>query len=343
MTVSSKSNMAVRLKDIAADLGVSTVTVSKVLRGGLDISERTRARVLKRMAELNYQPNMQARGLASGRSFAVGLVVPDLVHPFFGEFAKSLAGALRASGLALVLASSEEDPEIERQEIRTLVNRGVDVLLVASCQNMEEAEFFTNGNTPLLLIDRNIPKLKTDFVGSNDVMVGELATRHLIGLGRKKIAHIGSHGTSPSEDRFKGFRNALGVAGIKLPKSYVVTRERFDEAGDSAGYRAMQEMLAQKHRPDAVFCYNDLSAVGAMHAAMQAGLGIPGDIAFVGCGNLRYADYFKVPLTSVDQSIERMGEAAARRVLTLSTVPGDAPQTTLLEPRLIVRRSTVAG
>ena len=80
--------MAVRLKDIAADLGVSTVTVSKVLRGGLDIGERTRARVLKRMAELNYQPNMQARGLASGRSFAVGLVVPDLVHPFFGEFAK---------------------------------------------------------------------------------------------------------------------------------------------------------------------------------------------------------------------------------------------------------------
>ena len=93
---SSRSNMAVRLKDIAADLGVSTVTVSKVLRGGLDIGERTRARVLKRMAELNYQPNMQARGLASGRSFAVGLVVPDLVHPFFGEFAKSLAGALRA-------------------------------------------------------------------------------------------------------------------------------------------------------------------------------------------------------------------------------------------------------
>ena len=157
--------MAVRLKDIAADLGVSTVTVSKVLRGGLDIGERTRARVLKRMAELNYQPNMQARGLASGRSFAVGLVVPDLVHPFFGEFAKSLAGALRASGLALVLASSEEDPEIERQEIRTLVNRGVDVLLVASCQRSEEAEFFTRKGPPILLIDRNIPKLGTDFVG----------------------------------------------------------------------------------------------------------------------------------------------------------------------------------
>jgi LacI family transcriptional regulator len=335
--------MAVRLKDIAADLGVSTVTVSKVLRGGVDIGERTRARVLKRMAELNYQPNMQARGLASGRSFAVGLVVPDLVHPFFGEFAKSLAGALRASGLALVLASSEEDPEIERQEIRTLLNRGVDVLVVASCQHVEDAEFVFPGGPPILLIDRNIPRLKSDFVGSNDVLVGELATRHLIALGRKRIAHIGGHGTSPAIDRFKGFRNALSTAGMKLPKSYVVTRERFEERGDSAGYRAMQELLAQKHPPDAVFCYNDLSAIGAMEAAMQAGLSIPGDIAFAGCGNLRYAQYLKVPLTSVDQSIERMGEAAARRVLTLSTKPDDAPRTSFVEPKLIVRQSTVAG
>jgi len=335
--------MAVRLKDIAADLGVSTVTVSKVLRGGVDIGERTRARVLKRMAELNYQPNMQARGLASGRSFAVGLVVPDLVHPFFGEFAKALAGALRASGLAVVLASSEEDPDIERQEIRTLVNRGVDVLLVASCQRSEEAEFSTRKGLPIVLIDRNLPTLGTDYVGSNDVLVGELATRHLIGLGRRRLAHIGGQGTSPSIDRLRGFRNALAVAGIRLPKGYVVTRERFEETGDSAGYRAMQELLAQKQRPDAVFCYNDLSAIGAMQATMQAGLSIPGDIAFAGCGNLRYAEYLKVPLTSVDQSIERMGEMAAKRALALSIKPDDLPQTHFVEPKLIVRQSTVAG
>jgi LacI family transcriptional regulator len=335
--------MAVRLKDIAADLGVSTVTVSKVLRGGLDIGEQTRARVLKRMAELNYQPNMQARGLASGRSFAVGLIVPDLVHPFFGEFAKHLAGSLRASGLALVLASSEEDPEIERQEIRTLLNRGVDVLVVASCQATGDAEFVSADGPPLLLIDRNIPRLKTDFVGSNNVLVGELATRHLVAIGRRKIAHIGGHGTSPAVDRFKGFRNALASAGMKLPKTYVVTRERFEERGDSAGYRAMQELLAQKHPPDAVFCYNDLSAIGAMEAAMQAGLSIPNDIAFAGCGNLRYAQYLKVPLTSIDQSIERMAETAARRVLTLSAKPGDTPRTSFVEPKLIVRHSTVAG
>src|SRR5580704_7665009 len=114
--------MAVRLKDIARDLGVSVVTVSKVLRGNPDIGKETRRRVLKRMKELKYQPNMVARGLASGRTYAVGLVVPDLVHPYFAEFAKSLSGVLRASNLTLILASSEENPDVERQEIRTLLN-----------------------------------------------------------------------------------------------------------------------------------------------------------------------------------------------------------------------------
>src|SRR5260370_21256161 len=114
--------MAVRLKDSARDLGVSVVAVSKVLRGNSDIGDETRRRVLKRMKELNYQPNMMARGLASGRTYTIGLVVPDLVHPFFAEFAKSLSGVLRASNLPLILASPEEDPTVVRQDIRPLLN-----------------------------------------------------------------------------------------------------------------------------------------------------------------------------------------------------------------------------
>ena len=336
--------MTVRLKDIARDLGVSTVTVSKVLRGRTDIGEQTRQRVLKRMAELNYQPNMLARGLASGRSYAIGLVVPDLVHPFFGEFAKALAVSLRAQGLALILASSEEDPEIERQEIRTLLGRGVDVLLVASCQPAAHLpDQLAESGTPILLVDRHFGGKKSHFVGSDDVMIGELATRHLIGIGRTRIAHIGGKSQSPSIERLKGFRRALAAAEIELPKAYVVTRDRFEESGDATGYHAMQELLAQKQRPDAVFCYNDLSAIGAMEAALQAGLRIPQDIAFIGCGNLRYADYLRIPLTSVDQSSDHLGEAAAKLAIELSEEPGKATEIVKLEPRLIVRQSTVAA
>src|ERR1700727_4110990 len=116
--------MAVRLKDIARDLGVSVVTVSKVLRGNADIGEETRRRVLKRMKELNYQPNMLARGLASGRTYTIGLVVPDLVHPFFAEFAKALSGVLRTNSRPLMLAPPEENPEGNRRGLRTLCTRG---------------------------------------------------------------------------------------------------------------------------------------------------------------------------------------------------------------------------
>jgi LacI family transcriptional regulator len=335
--------MAVRLKDIALDLGVSTVTVSKVLRGNSDISERTRALVLDRMKELNYQPNMLARALANGRSYAVGLIVPDLVHPFFAEFAKSLGGTLRKNGRALMIASSEEDPEIERQEIRTLLNRRIEVLLIASCQTQPaEDQSFGSEDTPFLLVDRNFPSLSANFVGSNDIMVGELATRHLIDLGRRRIAHIGGPDMSPSIDRYRGYRKALAAAGIVAPKKYVVTRERIEEAGDSAGYQAMQELLRLKTRPDAVFCYNDVSAIGAMKATVHAGLHIPQDIAFVGCGNLRYTEYLKVPLTSIDHSTDRMGEIAAKLALDLAADPAQPPQTILLEPKLMIRQSSVA-
>ena len=335
--------MAVRLKDIAEDLGLSTVSVSKVLRGSPDIGEKTRARVLKRMREMNYQPNMQARGLASGRSFAAGLVVPDLVHPFFGEFAKSLAGALRASGLALMVASSEENPEIERQEITTLLNRGVDVLLVASCRSKWPTDALAAANgRPLLLIDRMVPGLDASFVGSDDVRVGELAARHLIGIGRRRIAHIGGRGMSPSIDRLKGFKKELAARKIKLPPSYIVTRDRFEESGDAVGYQAMQELLSLPTRPDAVFCYNDLTAIGAMQATLHAGLRIPKDIAFVGCGNLRYAEYLKVPLTSIDHRTGQMGIAAGELALELAREPSQARQKILLEPRLVVRASSSA-
>jgi LacI family transcriptional regulator len=116
--------MAIRLKDIARELNVSIMTVSKVLRGNTDISDATRQRVLSRMKELDYQPNMIARSLATGQSSIVGLIVPDLLNPFFAELAKSLGSALRQQSYGLILSSSEENPEVEQGEIRMMLARG---------------------------------------------------------------------------------------------------------------------------------------------------------------------------------------------------------------------------
>ncbi len=336
--------MAVRLKDIARDLGVSVVTVSKVLRGNADIGDATRTRVLKRMKELNYQPNMMARGLASGRTYTVGLVVPDLVHPFFAEFAKSLGGVLRANSRALILASSEEDPDIERQEIRTLLNRGVDVLIIASCQaNLRNFYELGDDRTPYLLFDRNFPHLAAHFVGSDDVLVGEMATKHLIDLGRKRIAHIGGKNSSPSFDRLRGYRNALADAGLPSPDNLVVSRDRVEESGDAVGFQVMQELLKLKPRPDAVFCYNDLTALGAIDATLQAGLRVPEDIAFIGCGNLRYANYLRVPLSSIDHDTTALGQAAGQLVMELSVKPEQDPKTIMIPSKLTARESSIGA
>jgi LacI family transcriptional regulator len=336
--------MAVRLKDIARDLGVSVVTVSKVLRGNADIGEETRKRVLKRMKELNYQPNMMARGLASGRTYTVGLVVPDLVHPYFAEFAKSLSGVLRMSNRALILASSEEDPDVERQEIRTLLNRGVDVLMIASCQaNLRNFYELGDDRTPYILFDRNFPHLAAHFVGSDDVLVGEMATNHLIEIGRRRIAHIGGKNSSPSLDRLRGYRNALAAAGLPSRDSFVVTRERVEESGDRVGFQLMQDLLKLEPRPDAVFCYNDLTAVGAIDATLQAGLRVPQDIAFVGCGNLRYANYLRVPLSSIDHGTAELGRIAGQLALDLSAKPEQEPRSVLLPSTLIARESTIGA
>jgi LacI family transcriptional regulator len=333
--------MAVRLKDIARDLGVSVVTVSKVLRGNNDISDATRRRVLKRMKELNYQPNMMARGLASGRTYTVGLVVPDLVHPFFAEFAKSLSGVLRTSKRALILTSSEEDPDVERQEIRTLLSRGVDVLIIASCQpNLRNFYELGDARTPYLLFDRNFPHLAAHFVGADDVQVGEMATRHLIEIGRRRIAHIGGKNTSPSFDRLRGYRNALAESRLAALENYIIVRERMEESGDVVGFQAMQELLKLDPRPDAVFCYNDLTAIGAIEATFQAGLRVPEDIAVIGCGNLRYANYLRVPLSSIDHGTAELGRIAGEFALELSAKPEQDPKSILVASTLVVRTST---
>jgi LacI family transcriptional regulator len=335
--------LAIRLKDIAADVGVSTITVSKVLRNKRDVGEETRRRVLQRVKELNYRPNLLARGLASGKSQTIGLIVPDLVHTFFAEFAKGLKAGLRSRGYQLILASAEEEPELEREEIQNLLARGVDALLVASCQvSAEGFEAIVDSGIPYVLIDRMLPDLPSHFVGTDDVRAGLLATEHLISLGRKRIAHLAGKGVSTGVERFKGYQDALAAARIAFQPSLVIGSSRLEESGDQIGRSAMEQLLALKRRPDAVFCYNDLTAVGAIGCILNADLRVPEDIAVIGCGNLRLATYLEVPLSSVDQSTLEQGEQAAK--LTVSLLSGaqrPGLREILIDPRVIARASTI--
>jgi LacI family transcriptional regulator len=332
----------VRLKDIARDLGVSVVTVSKVLRNHADIGPATRARVLKRVRELGYQPDLTARALVTGRTGLLGMIAPDLVHPFFAQVAEALSRALRPAGCALVIASSGEDPELERAEIDQLVARRVDVLLVASAQP-DPAVFrrLAGRGVRIILVDRRFSGFSAHFVGIDDERAGVLATEHLAAQGCRRIAHIPGPPLSPAAGRLAGYRRTLARLGIAVPKGYVTERTG-DVGGDAGGYRVMKRLLALKPRPDGVFCYNDPTAAGAIRALIDAGLRVPEDVAVVGCGNVRYSELLRVPLSTVDQDSAGIGEQAGRLALELIESKAPVPaRAILLEPRLVVRASSL--
>ena len=335
--------MAVRLKDIAEDLGVSLVTVSKVLRNKPGVGDVTRKRVLKRVRELNYRPNMLARSLASGKSYTVGLIVPDLVHTFFAELAKGVSAGLRGASYQLLLASAEEEPDLEQLEIEHLLARGVDALLIASCQNNAGSfKSLLKSKIPYVLIDRYLPKIDGYFVGTDDVAAGRVATEHLIHLGRKRIAHIGGEQISTSVGRLNGYKEALAANNLPFRRELVEIRSRLEEAGVEIGSHAMTDLLKLKKRPDAVFCYNDLTAVGAVRCLRAHRLRVPEDVAVIGCGNLRLSEYLEVPLSTIDQSTQQQGEEAAALALSLTDRKSKGKgKHLLLEPKLIARDSTI--
>src|SRR5579872_6645966 len=240
--MSNTTNSPVRLKDIAHDLNVSVMTVSKVVRGCADVGAETRSRVLARIKELNYQPNWVARSLAARRTFMIGLIVPDLMHSFFAEIAKGISTAIRPAGYDVVICNSEESAELESSEVDRLLGRQVDGLILASAQAPDATAVFERieaRNVPYVLIDRRFPNRNASYIGADDEAIGRLATHHLIERGCRRIAHIAGPPNNPGVGRLKGFRDALAKAGIPLPDSYVV-----QASDDASGYEATRRLLA---------------------------------------------------------------------------------------------------
>src|SRR5579862_4259952 len=334
--------MTIRMKDIAKDLGISQATVSKVLRKHPDIGEKTRQRVLERVKELDYQPNSLARSLVTGRSYLIGLVAPSLLHPFFAEIARGISSAVRDKGYFLIVASSEEDPELEKEEITRLLSRRLDAMVIASAAtDVDQFDRMDRMSQPYVLIDRDMNGLAASFVGVNEVKVGRLATEHLIEMGCRRIAHIRGQDNSPGNGRFEGYRQALHDRGVPYCDDYVVRRRLVDTETAQQGGEAMRLLLDRDPKPDGVFCFNDPLAIGAMNTILDAGLRIPEDIALIGCGDLPNDNCLRVPLSSIDQQSNMLGQHAAELVLSLlESKQRPRARTIILEPTLVVRSST---
>src|SRR5579863_6983593 len=261
--MSVRVRQTVRMKDIAAELGVSVITISKVLRNEGRISKEMRERVLRRAQELNYRPDLTARSLATGRSYMVGMVVPDLTHPFFAAIAKDLARSLSQKGYSLVISSSDEDPDLEIREVESLLARQIDALVLASSGRAKTSSLhrcLQRSGVPYLLLDRPVRGLNAHFVGSDDKAIGNMATEFLIERGYWRIAHIGIAGITTGARRQGGYQTALQRHGLRSSTKRIVLVSSGDANGEESGQGAMHKLLALKSRPDAVFCYNDIIA-----------------------------------------------------------------------------------
>jgi LacI family transcriptional regulator len=328
------------MSDIAKDLDVSVVTVSKALRNKGSISAATRKRVLERAKELNYEANWVARSLVTRRTFTIGLLLPDIRHPFFAEIAKAVAEIVRPQDYHVIISYFEEDSALENTEAKSLVARQVDGLILASAQAPGELalfEHFRDRKVPFVLIDRPMAGVSASFVGVDNEAIGKLATDHLIAQGCRRIAHLRGPGMGIAEDRHQGYRQSLKAHKLVMPPEYVVPAS-YD---DDMGFKAMQRLLQAQPAPDGVFCYNDPVAIGAMKAAANAGLKVPRDIAVIGAGNVHYSDLLSVPLSTVDQGTSQIGTQAAELLMQQITSKRPVPtKNVLIVPRLVVRQST---
>jgi LacI family transcriptional regulator len=328
------------LKDIARDLGVSIMTVSKALRGHADIGEETRRLVLERARQLKYQPNLLPRQMLSGRTHTLGMIVPTLESTYFSKLVQGVTVQTRERGYQLLLCNSDGIVERERGQIQALLGHRVDGIVLAPAGPLRkkgEMELLFDSNLPFVLAGRGMPGFEANFVGSDGVGIGRTATKHLIQRGCRRIAHIQGPPVAGSVQRREGFLAAMKSAGYRIPSAFLAG----GADGIEVGYDAMRVLLRGKSLPDGVFCYTDMIAAGAMQAILDAALNIPKDIALIGVGNLLFSDLLKVPLTTIDQNPVAMGGEAAELILDLAEerLVG-TPVRRFIPFRLLVRQSS---
>jgi len=332
--------MTVTMQDIAKELKVSVVTVSKALRNQGRISASTRQRVLQQAKKLNYQMNWVARSLVTRRTFTIGLLLPEFAHPFFAEIARSVAQTVRPQGYHVVISSFEEDPALEASEVDALLARQVDGIIIASSQPPSSLELFQRireRKVPYVLIDRPVAGLQACFVGVDNRAIGRLATEHLIARGCRRIAHLRGPEMRIAAERQAGYRQALLKHGLHPNSHYVVPGGHRDDTG----YGGMKKLLDMVPFPDGVFCYNDPVAIGAMRAILEVEFKLPEDICVVGAGNIHYSDQVAVPLSTVDQGTSTIGMRAAELLMErIASKRSLRPKKILITPKLVERKSS---
>ena len=339
----SGRNGSATILDVASRANVSKSLVSLVMRGSPYVSEARRSAVLKAAAELDYRPNVLARGLRAERTYTVGVLLPGLQNPFLAVVARSLQTELIASGYQATLGTEYGVADREIQAVETMLDRRVDGLVLISPVISQAQIIELAQKTPVVLIARCSDDWAVDYVIDDGAAGAAMAVAHLVGLGHRRIAHIsGARRSGPSRAatqtdsmRCEGYKEAMRRMGLE--EFIRVVPGPYTEAG---GYRAAGELLVDRPHPTAIFAGCDMAAIGALTAIEEAGLSVPQDISLVGYDNSNLAALARISLTSVAQPGQEMGELAARLLIQRLEEKRSEPARVVVHPELVTRTSS---
>lgn len=335
----------VSIEDIAQAAGVSHSTVSRALRDSSLISIEVRERIQHLAREMGYTPNAIARSLQTQRTNAIGLVVTSIADPFWADVMKGVDEVARAAGFSLFLSVSYNDPELEMDIIETFHRRRVDGILVAASRiTSNYKQRLDHVQVPTVLINSQAESQAEllHWVAVDDHRGAQLAVEYLLQLGHRSIGYLGA-GNRPrsNRQRLEGYRSMLIASGVACRDEWIVIPgiEEASQEGDVAAGRASLPYLLDAG-VSAVFCYNDMIAVGVLMACRERGIAVPEELSIIGFDDIALANYVTPPLTTICQPRTRLGQLAAQVLLELlDNRPG---HNYVLPPMLITRSSTAS-
>ncbi|MBO0812592.1 MAG: LacI family DNA-binding transcriptional regulator [Microlunatus sp.] len=335
--------MKVRMVDVAREAGVSPKTVSNYLNGYPFMSEHTTERVRRAVESLGYVPNRSAQTLRTGKIGIIGLAVPNLRAPYFAELASLVTEAAEERGYTLLIEQTGGSLDRERRAVRGVGPQALDGMIVSALKLSAEAVTAAKDVMPLVMLGEWTHPAGVPYVGVDNVAAARAATEHLIMLGRRRIAAVGTISDVPSGTwgvRLAGYRAALQNAGITVDETLLprVKNFQFDQ-----GAAAMLELLSSSEPPDAVFCFSDMLAIGALSVLNARGIRVPDDIAVMGWDDVLLARYAWPPLTSVRVATDGVARVAVDYLL--KQLHGEPIERTehYVSFEIVPRRSTIGA
>ena len=330
----------IKLSTIGEALGVSTATVSLALRDSPLVAEATKEKIKAHARQMGYIYNRRAASLRTSKSGIIGVVVHDIMNPFYGEILKAIEMELDRSRHTFLLSNHYDNDEKQRDFLDTLMQLGADGVIMSPAIGtpLDDIDLVLRNGLPVVLIARSIPRASLPVFRGDDSFGIGLATRHLISLGHKRVAMIGgTDDTSTGRDRYQGYLIAMQKAELPVKPEWRIPGPRTKQAG----FEAASEFLALPDKPTAAVCWNDLVAIGLMNGIRRAGL-VPGiDISVTGYDDLEEAAIATPALTTVWNGQPEVGRRAARALLDrIDGVTDHSGTLELIRPELHIRQST---